>query len=172
MSKCIRCNENEKAEGAYKYCTECKEIANYESDMRSRLKRNPPQFKPCEECEYIMTKSKYCYKCAPKVHRRQNVERQRIAREKARDLCERCHEKEKWSISGTAKYCHTCKEIVAKEVEIERVKMNRQNRQAHARKKPIHKGVKLDPDNQKPKSPPKMIDSKGGINPYFLKRHA
>jgi hypothetical protein len=96
-----------------------------------------------------------------------------MRREIASPKCERCGEREKWSINSTTKYCYECKVIVQKEKiqEKNRARDQTKKNSKQPRKKPVHKGVALDPTSQKPRiKAPKMKNKDGGINPYFLRR--
>ena len=171
-NKCEKCGEAEKAPGAYRFCTSCREIAEKESDARYRKKHRLNKLVPCEECGEVKTKYKYCWDCKKKVHRRQNKERNRMLREKQKGMCERCKTRPKWSSNPTAKYCLECKQIMksttqkVKEEEKKKQRINIKEKRARYQEK-----ISVDPTKQKPTIKEPVKTKKGEINPYFLRRH-
>jgi len=168
MAKCMRCHTAEKV--GYKYCAECKILAERETNRTTQIMRRQEKYSACAECKTEMSYTKYCRKCAPLVKKKASnkfyKEKKRVAL-----MCEECFVEPKWSTIGTAKYCEECKVIVQKRKVDEKNKLRDKNKIKKPRKQPIHKGVTLDPTAQQPtKKVPKMLSKDGGINPYFLRR--
>ena len=173
---CVECGVEPKAPNAHKYCVLCKIIVakrnTRASDKRMQKKRRMKNYSPCAECNEKFTYTKYCNKCSHAVHRRMNAERIQAEREKNIKKCDRCGEKDRWSTNSTTKYCMECKAIVQKEKIQEKNKIRDKGKKVRrTRKKPVQKGISLDPTSQQPKIvAPKMKKKDGSINPYFLRR--
>ena len=172
---CVECNDSPKAPNAYLYCKECRDklakISKKKSSQRTQAKRRMKNYSKCEECKDRFTYTKYCKSCSQTVHRRQCRERVRKKRDGTRGTCERCKTEEKWSVDNNTKYCYSCKAAVKRERELKKQKQNK-TEENRDRKKPIHKGVKLDPTMQQPTLDEPLKTENGGINPYFLRRRS
>jgi len=165
---CQRCNSVPKI--GYKYCADCKVLAERETNRTTQITRRQENYSACTECKTVMSYTKYCRKCASLVAKKANnkfyKEKKRIA-----SLCEECNVEPKWSTKGTAKYCKECKVIVQKRNVDEKNKLRDKDKPKRPRKQPIHRGITLDPTAQQPtKKVPKLVSKDGGINPYFLRR--
>ena len=174
---CVECEKKPKAPNAYLYCKDCRikvsKVNKRNSSRKLQAKRRMKNYSKCEECKERFTYTKYCKSCSQTAHRNKCRERSREKRRKIKEPCERCGTKKKWSTNSTTKYCYECKVIVQKEKiqEKNRARDKIKKNSKQPRKKPVHKGVALDPTSQKPKiKAPKMQNKDGGINPYFLRR--
>ena len=72
MSLCVKCNEKEKAVGAYLYCEECGKASKKDSMIRSKRKRRsglyvPPEKRMCLICKEPGVRIKYCKKCGDEI---------------------------------------------------------------------------------------------------------
>jgi membrane protease subunit (stomatin/prohibitin family) len=107
VNKCVKCNERPRV--GYKYCAECRVVA--EKDHSGRRRRN--SIKMCDECGVTETRTKYCRSCAQTVKLKQNKERITQSRVNETGMCMECK-----YVPARTKYCKDC----AKEVNL------RQNR--------------------------------------------
>ena len=83
---CKKCNKKEKI--GYKYCAECKIVANKESDERSRKKNRAKLLAPCTLCNKKLTSTKYCNACSQKAKREKDRIRTRTWNQKQKQLKE------------------------------------------------------------------------------------